>query len=100
MQKATRIRAVILSCCVLICVGGIIAVVVLGMSPNEETGKARRVRWEFCSLTVQGDQATRGAGSQIVDLLREGWELVTVKNVSQSGNSTTTATAYYFKRRL
>ncbi|MEQ1860446.1 MAG: hypothetical protein ABMA13_10965 [Chthoniobacteraceae bacterium] len=59
-----------------------------------------RPQWEHLAFThdLRGGSKDPGIARKIVALGKEGWELVSVANFTESG--TTTKTTYYFKRRL
>ena len=68
--------------------------------PSTPDSKPAVGRWEHLALTqdLQAGQTHDDVGPKIVQLGREGWEMVSVANLMVNG--TTTKTIYYFKRRL
>jgi hypothetical protein len=68
--------------------------------PSAPQGKSAQVQWEHLAFThdLKSAQTNADVAREIVRLGKEGWELVSVANFTESG--TTTRTTYYFKRRL
>jgi hypothetical protein len=77
----------------------IIAVQVLAQESSGKQVKPSSTGWQHLALTnVIGETPQSELASNINRLGREGWELVSVGNISASG--TTTKTIFYFKRPL
>lgn len=68
--------------------------------PAPAESKPFRTQWEHCAFAhdLRGDQTNAETARTIVNLGKEGWELVSVARFTEGG--TTTKTTYYFKRRL
>jgi hypothetical protein len=67
---------------------------------DESPAKPSRVQWEHLALThdLRGGQTNAEVARKIIELGKDGWELVSVANFTEGG--TTNKTAYYFKRRI
>jgi len=77
----------------------IIAVQVLGQGLNRDEMKPSTTGWQHLSLThTIGETPKTELVRSINKLGREGWEMVSVGNIIESG--TTTKTIFYFKRPL
>ncbi len=77
----------------------IIAVQVLaqGVNPVQKTPQTKE--WQHLAMTNVIDETPRSELARNINKLgREGWELVTVGNIIESG--TTTKTIFYFKKPL
>lgn len=72
---------------------------VLAEDKRENEIKPSATGWQHLSLThTIGDTPKSELGKSINKLGREGWELVSVENITESG--TTTKTVFYFKKPL
>jgi hypothetical protein len=77
----------------------IVAVQVLAQGANRDEIKTQNKAWQHLALTnVIGQTPTSELARNINKLGREGWEMVSVGNVIESG--TTTKTIFYFKKPL
>ena len=77
----------------------VIAMQVLAQGNSGEQVKPSIKQWQHLALTnVIGETQKSEFASNIKRLGREGWELVSVGNISESG--TTTKTVFYFKKPL
>ncbi len=77
----------------------IIAVQVLAQEANRDKKKPLTTGWQHLALTnVIGETAKSELARNINKLGREGWEMVSVGNIVESG--TTTKTIFYFKKPL
>ena len=77
----------------------LIAVQVLAQDSPAGRVKPSVAQWQHLALThVIGKTPQNELARSINKLGREGWELVSVANVSESG--TTTKTVFYFKKPL
>ena len=82
-------------CGVMILLCAVIAVQVLAQEHAKPSAKG----WEHCALTDTIGQTPKGELAKgINNLGRDGWELVSVGNIVESG--TTTKIVFYFKRPL
>ena len=97
-EKGMRTRMLVL--CFVMCVCVVIVATALAAEAEKDEPKAPIPKWQHLALTHQLDGgAPKGAlGRQITKLGKEGWELVSVANVSKAG--TTTKTVFYLKRWL
>jgi hypothetical protein len=85
--------------CIMILLCTITAVQVLAQDRSREQVKPSAKRWEHCALSnVIGETPQNELASSINKLGREGWELISVGSIAESG--TTTKTVFYFKRPL
>ena len=72
---------------------------VLAEDQREDGIKPSATGWQHLSLThTIGDTPKSELEKSINKLGREGWELVSVENITESG--TTTKTVFYFKKPL
>ena len=95
-EKVT-IRILLFSVMILFCT--IIAMRVLAEDQRKDGIKPSTTGWQHLSLThTIGDTPKSELGKSINKLGQEGWELVSVENITKSG--TTTKTVFYFKRPL
>jgi len=77
----------------------IIVIQVLAQDQRENKIKPPAAGWQHLSLTnAIGETPQNELASSINKLGREGWELISVGNITESG--TTTKTVFYFKRPL
>ena len=77
----------------------IIAVQVLAQEVNRGEMKPLTTEWQHLALTnTIGETPMSELASSINKLGREGWEMVSVGNIIESG--TTTKTIFYFKKPL
>ena len=84
---------------ILIILCTIIAVQVLAQSANRNEIKPQTKSWQHLALTnVIGQTPKSELARNINKLGREGWEMVSVGNIVESG--TTTKTIFYFKKPL
>ena len=82
---------------IILCI--MIAVQVLAREVNRDKMKPRSTGWRHLSLThMIGETPKAELARSINKLGREGWEMVSVGNIIESG--TTTKTVFYFKRPL
>mgnify|MGYP001113944527 CR=1 FL=1 len=96
MENNGKSKYRILFNCIVILLCTIIAVQVLA---QDQQVKPSAVRWEHCALTnVISETPQNELASSINKLGREGWELISVGSITESG--TTTKTVFYFKRPL
>ena len=85
--------------CIVILLCTFIAVQVLAQDRSREQVKPSATRWEHCALTnVISETPQNELASSINKLGREGWELISVGSIAESG--TTNKTVFYFKRPL
>jgi hypothetical protein len=77
----------------------VIAIQVLAQDSSRKQVKPSARRWQHLALTnVIGETPQNELASNINKLGREGYELVSVGNITESG--TTTKTVFYFKKPL
>jgi len=77
----------------------LIAVQVLAQNSGTGQAKPSVAQWQHCALThVTGETPQNELARSINKVGREGWELVSVANVTESG--TTAKTVFYFKKPL
>lgn len=96
-REKGKTRIMLFGIMILFCT--IIAIQVLAQDQREEGIKPPAAGWQHLSLTsATGDTAKSELGKKINKLGREGWELVSVENIIESG--TTTKTVFYFKKPL
>ena len=77
----------------------IIAVQVLAQEVNRDEMKPLTTGWQHLSLTPMIGETPRAELARNINKLgREGWEMVSVGNIIESG--TTTKTIFYFKKPL
>ena len=95
--KMVKTKTLLFSLVILFCI--IITMQALAKDQNEDKKNPFATRWVHCALTYAiGETPQNELASSINKLGREGWELVSVGNISESG--TTTKTIFYFKRPL
>jgi len=98
MEKTGKVktRTLLLGLMMLCC--AIIAMQVLAEDHGNEI-KPATAAWQHLALTHPlGDAPKSELARSINKLGREGWELVSVANIAESG--TTTKTVFYFKKPL
>lgn len=99
MENAEKGKTRILLYGVMILFCTVIAVQVLAQDRSRDQMKPSATGWQHLSLThTIGDTPKSELASSINKLGREGWELISVGNITESG--TTTKTVFYFKRPL
>jgi hypothetical protein len=77
----------------------VIAVQVLAQEANQDERKPKAKSWQHLALTnLIGQTPNSELARNINKLGRDGWELVSVGNIVESG--TTTRTIFYFKKPL
>ena len=92
-----KFRILLLAIMIILCT--IIAVQVLAQEANRDKKKPLTTGWQHLALTnVIGETAKSELARNINKLGREGWEMVSVGNIIESGN--TTKTIFYFKKPL
>ena len=100
MERTNNAKTRILLICGAICICAIAAVKVLAADYRNNGGYRPTPKWQFLALThnVAPGAANDDLGRNITKLGKEGWELVSVESITESG--TTTKTVFYFKRPL
>ena len=99
MEKREKGKTRILQFGIIILCCTIISIQVLAQDQREDKMKPSAAGWQHLSLTSATGETTKSElGKNINKLGREGWELVSVENIIESG--TTTKTVFYFKRPL
>jgi len=99
MENTVKSKSRILFPCIMIILCAIITVQVLAQEVNRDQKKLLTTGWQHLALTnVIGDTPQSELARNINKLGREGWEMVSVGNIIESG--TTTKTIFYFKRQL
>ena len=99
MEKKDKVKTRMLLFGVMILLSIIITMQVLAEDQRKDEMKPSVKKWQHLSLThTIGDTPKSELGKSINKLGREGWELVSVGNLTESG--TTTKTVFYFKRPL
>ena len=92
-----KTRMLLCGVAVLVCI--VIAVQVLAQDGSRGQSPPSSAEWQHCALThVIGEMPQNELARSINKLGREGWELVSVANIAESG--TTTKTVFYFKKPL
>ncbi len=87
-----------LLCSLMVLLCTVIAMQVLAQDSRDQV-KPSASGWQHMALTnVIGETPQNELASSINKVGREGWEMVSVGNIIESG--TTTKTVFYFKRRL
>jgi hypothetical protein len=77
----------------------IAAMQALAQSRSEDARKPSGTAWQHLALTYKiGETPKTDLAKEINKLGREGWEMVAVGNIIESG--TTTQTVFYFKKPL
>ena len=96
-RKKSKTRILLYSAAVLLCT--VIAMQVLAQDWSEEQVKPSATGWQHLALTnVIGETPQNELAGNINRFGKEGWELVSVGNITESG--TTTKTIFYFKKPL
>lgn len=99
METKDKVKTRMLLFGVMIFLSIIITMQVLADDQRKDEMKPSAKGWQHLSLThTIGDAPKSELGKSINKLGREGWELVSVGNLTESG--TTTKTVFYFKRPL
>ena len=99
MERTEKKKAGILLYGVVIILCSVIAMQVWARDRSGDNVKKSTRQWQHLALTNVIDQTQQSElASDINRLGREGWELVSVGNVSESG--TTAKTIFYFKKPL
>ena len=99
MQNTYKGKSRILLPAILIILCTIIAVQVLAQNANRNETEPQTKSWQHLALTnVIGQTPNSELARNINKLGREGWEMVSVGNIVESG--TTTKTIFYFKKPL
>lgn len=99
MENTVKSKSRILLLSIMIILCAIIAVQVLAQGANRDERKPLTKGWQHLALTNVIDQTPKSElARNINELGREGWELVSVSNIIESG--TTTKTIFYFKKPL
>lgn len=97
MEKTGKGKSRILLYGIMIILCTIIAVQVLAQEVNLDEKKSLTKGWQHLALTnVIGETPKSELAKNINKLGREGWEMVSVGNIIESG--TTTKTIFYFKK--
>jgi hypothetical protein len=95
--KIIKTKTLLFGLMILFCV--IIAVHALAKDQEGSQMKPSAIMWQHLALTQTIGETPRGELAQNINKLgREGWELVSVGNITESG--TTTQTVFYFKKPL
>jgi hypothetical protein len=99
MENSYKNKSLILLSSIIIILCAIIAVQVLAQGTNPDQKTPLTKGWQHLALTnVIGQTPNSELARNINKLGREGWELVSVGNIVESG--TTTKTIFYFKKPL
>ncbi len=99
MEIKDRIKTRIVLLGVMIVLFIVITMQVSAEDQRKDETKASAKMWQHLALTnTIGDTPKSELGRSINKLGREGWELVSVGNINESG--TTTKTVFYFKKPL
>ena len=99
MENKDKGRSRILLPGIMIILCTIIAVQVLAQEVNRDEMKPPTTGWQHLSLTNTISETPKSELARSINKLgREGWEMVSVGNIIESG--TTTKTVFYFKRPL
>ena len=99
MKRTNKVKTRILLFGLILLFCAMIAMQVLAKDQSEDKRRPSAARWQHLSLTQTiGDTPESELAKSINKLGREGWELVSVGNITESG--TTTKTVFYFKRPL
>jgi hypothetical protein len=92
-----KTRMLMLSLILVFC--SVVTMQVLAKDQSEHIVKPSSTGWQHLALThTVGDTPERELGQNINKLGRDGWELVSVGNITKSG--TTTQTIFYIKKPL
>ena len=95
--KKDKTRTLLYGAMILLC--SVIAMQVLAQDRSGEQVKPSAARWQHLALTNVIEKTPQNElASKINNLGREGWELVSVGNITESG--TTTKNVFYFKKPL
>jgi hypothetical protein len=79
--------------------GALVAMQVWAQGPDDSQEKPAATAWQHLALTqTLGETPADDLARNINKLGREGWELVSVGNITKAG--TTTKTVFYFKKPL
>jgi hypothetical protein len=99
METAVKDKTRVLLYGVVALLCALLAVQVLAQGSATGRAKPSIAQWQHLALThVIGETPQNELARSINKLGQEGWELVSVANVSESG--TTTKTVFYFKKPL
>jgi hypothetical protein len=99
METTDKGKSRILLPGIMIILCAIIAVQVLAQGANRDEIKQQNKEWQHLAMTnVIGETPKSELARNINKLGREGWEMVSVGNIIESG--TTTKTIFYFKKPL
>ena len=97
IKDRNKIRIVLLGVVILLFV--VITMQVFAEGQRKDETKSSTKMWQHLALTnIIGDTPKSELARNINKLGREGWELVSVGNITESG--TTTKTVFYFKKPL
>lgn len=69
-----------------------------GTPQQDDAATPSAPQWQFATIKVPVDTPNSELGRKVLQLGRDGWDLVSVENFARGG--TTTHTAFYFKRPL
>jgi hypothetical protein len=92
-----KTRILLLGLILLLCT--LVAMQAWAQGPSGSQGKPAAMTWQHLALTqTLGETPADELARNINKLGREGWELVSVGNITKAG--TTTKTVFYFKKPL
>jgi hypothetical protein len=97
IKNKIKTRIVLLGVVILLFI--VITMQVFAEGQRKDETKSSAKMWQHLALTnTIGDTPKSELGRNINKLGREGWELISVGNITESG--TTTKTIFYFKKPL
>ncbi len=98
MKPFKSVTAGVLLLCVIICLCALLVVNTRAEDQKADDDAVPVAGWQHMAIPHVLDKGYGDLGHQINKAGREGWELVSVANISNEG--TTTETVFYFKRPL
>jgi len=99
MEAFMKGKTRMLLCGVAVLLCAVIAMQVLAQDGSRGQATPLAAQWQHCALTHGiGETPQSELARSINKLGREGWELVSVANIAESGS--TTKTVFYFKKPL
>jgi hypothetical protein len=99
METTRKGKATTLLLALILLSGALVAMQAMASDRNDSPARPSATAWQHLALTqTLGQTPDDELARNINRLGREGWELVSVGNITQSG--TTTKTVFYFKKPL
>ena len=99
MKKPEKVTTKILLCGLILLFCTLTTIQAWARDPEADERKLSAAQWQHLALTqVIGQTPASELAGSINKVGREGWELVSVESITESG--TTTKTVFYFKKPL